>query len=203
MRGLWSCEHAHYLLVILDILVSHSHEQLPEVLPLVVLPPLHVGFQISIETFHPILTFLNICWHLEGGCVSGRSVCVTGFSWLKLPCWHICEGPNYCIKNATNTLSPLEAFVWRQSLGFSGLRRNSEKGYIDPELQTLPNKTEAHGGIHPTPFTNGKKKHCNLVIYLCFFFYVLLSIHKNVHKFCKHPTIFGITLLVSCFPERN
>lgn len=79
-RRLSSCQPAHYLLIILDVLVGHSHEQLPEVLPLAVLPPLHVGFQISIETLHPILTFLHICWYLEGGCIHRSFVCVTGTS---------------------------------------------------------------------------------------------------------------------------
>lgn len=85
---------APYLLIILDVLVSHSHEQLPEVLPLVVLPPLHVGFQVSIEALHPILTFLNVHGHLKGDAEVG----VTGLSCPKLLCSHSCEGPNHYMK---------------------------------------------------------------------------------------------------------
>lgn len=70
-RGLGSRRCTRYLLVILDVLVSHSHEQLPEVLPLIALPPFHVSFQIRVETLHSILTFLNVCGHLEGDVYMG------------------------------------------------------------------------------------------------------------------------------------
>lgn len=99
-----------YLLIVLDVLVGHPHEQLPEVLPLVVLPPLHVGLQISIETLHPVLTLLNIRWHLEWGRVCGYFVRVTGLSRLELLCSLICEGPNFYIK-MPQTHSLLKAFI--------------------------------------------------------------------------------------------
>lgn len=72
-RGPGGHRRTPYLLIILNVLVRHAHKQLPEVLPLVALPPLQVGFQIGIETLHPILTPLDICRHLEGGCSNGGS----------------------------------------------------------------------------------------------------------------------------------
>lgn len=58
----WAASH---LLIILDILVSQAHEQLPEVMSLAALPPLHVSLKVSIEALHPILALLHICRHLE------------------------------------------------------------------------------------------------------------------------------------------
>lgn len=148
MREPWSCRHVRYLLIILNVLVGHPHEQLPEVLPLVVLPPLHVGLQISIETLHPILTLFNIHWHLEWGGVSGYFVHVTGFLCLKFLCSLICEGPNFYIE-MPQTQSLLEAFIWRQGLGFSGLRRNSVKATMTQIFKPIRAQWRLTGEHHP------------------------------------------------------
>lgn len=90
-----------HLLIILDILVSQAHEQLPEVMPLVVLPPLHICLQVSIEALHPVLALLHSCWHLEGDHSHGSEVR------LASPPVHassnICRGPNAKLKRQ-NTL---------------------------------------------------------------------------------------------------
>lgn len=65
---------APHPLIIPDILVSQAHEQLPEVMPLVALPPLHIRLQVSVEALHPVLALLHICWHLEGKQICGFEV---------------------------------------------------------------------------------------------------------------------------------
>lgn len=63
-----------HLLIILDILVSQAHEQLPEVISLVALPPLHISLQVCVEALHPVLALLHICWHLQGKYILGSEV---------------------------------------------------------------------------------------------------------------------------------
>lgn len=142
--GFWQ---AHlYLLIILDVLVSQPHEQLPEVLPLVVLPPLHVGLQVGVEALHPILTFFHICGHLEAG---ARGLCVTGHSCLGRLCSQICGRPKCYIKISTGSLP------WRHGSGLLGLKRISGKG---SPILNLPINRDSGG---KPPLTCREKKHSN------------------------------------------
>lgn len=91
-----------YLLIILDVLVSQAHEQLPEVLPLIVLPPLHVGLQIGVETLHTILTLLHVCRHLEEG--HRGFMCVTAPPASTSPSTHTLVGGQGATVSAFYTL---------------------------------------------------------------------------------------------------
>lgn len=48
-----------------DVFVGHAGEKLFEVLSLVALPTLPVCLQVSVETLHFVLAFLDLHWHLQ------------------------------------------------------------------------------------------------------------------------------------------
>lgn len=53
-----------YLFIVADVFVGHARQKLLKVLPLVALPALPVSLQVSVETFHFVLAFFNLCRYL-------------------------------------------------------------------------------------------------------------------------------------------
>lgn len=127
---------ASHLLIILDVLVRQAHEQLPEVMPLAALPPLHVSLQVSVEALHPVLALLHICRHLEGKCIRGCEVRL--------------------VSPAVSRSAKLKCPWKTAALGLWDPGRVRKK-------QTSSHSTEQRrtGNGHLSPFTNGKEKPCN------------------------------------------